>query len=877
MADAVRKKMSDLLRMNAFTFAPGARWDVQCHIARFPQRWLEELVKEYRTKPGYKEGRSMPTRGLQEMLIGLDPAMIHAGWNLTNDRFLTAFDPPDLDLLTIAIASWATTEISSETTDVDWFTFFDPEELIFVPRTFNLLEYTVRANGTASPAPHVYDLLPTFVARQVTAKGLTLLGKRRSLILGPPLRNGRRDAVLWQPEKIEDARAGSGYVTGKLTFHVETVPNHAVPHIHADLSTSRFPMMPVTHVPARGDGPPGATVWLYAPDGFLRQHEPHTLLAAGVTYRGAKGQGRQWRWSPGLATALARTTHLPFPAPDKVFGRPSTAAEEGAIRAFILYSTGSKSQAADIDDFEPQGAEEVKKARSLLHAANTGYVPADHIEAHERLIEILSPLGIEPVPSLQRVGKKINRRVKPVEDRSKVYTLELWTQSDTTRSAVLAALEHHHQLTRSDDPADASLIHFAGSLNVTVILKDVGVLGAGIDRGPDDTRPESTLLGLHANAVARAIGEAPDQRAAIFELEDDKFFARAQRIDPKKALKKAFGRTGRRLQCLRPGKLFAPPTTWKEDSKKAPPTPYPGTPFTKGTIYRASAAINDALRQLGRLGAYETPKELPDLEQVGVWLHRDGNTCIPIVIRLRTDGTATAYLAAAHGTKTEPMDYSDLPRALAEAKGRIASGPKQKDIVAQFLINALGVGTDTHDRVVFVRAASFRNWGWDWLQDQHIRTDQLAVPGTEFTDDDSGLELLQPSDCPGLRIIRVRDRSTTMEVARGFAADHLTHVSRIHGLFAFTRRVYYSINQRSDQMQTPLGATKLDPDILSNFIRQVSNPVPLEISPFFLQPADDPDAYATLASHLRRTYLHTEQATKFPVVLHLCELADEYL
>ena len=78
-------------------------------------------------------------------------------------------------------------------------------------------------------------------------------------------------------------------------------------------------------------------------------------------------------------------------------------------------------------------------------------------------------------------------------------------------------------------------------------------------------------------------------------------------------------------------------------------------------------------------------------------------------------------------------------------------------------------------------------------------------------------------------------------------------------------------------MQTPLGATKLDPDILRNFTLQVANPVPLEIFPAFLQPGDDLVAYATLASNLRRMYLHTEQATTYPAPLHLCELADEYI
>jgi hypothetical protein len=30
-------------------------------------------------------------------------------------------------------------------------------------------------------------------------------------------------------------------------------------------------------------------------------------------------------------------------------------------------------------------------------------------------------------------------------------------------------------------------------------------------------------------------------------------------------------------------------------------------------------------------------------------------------------------------------------------------------------------------------------------------------------------------------------------------------------------------------------------------------------------------------SHLRRTYLPTEQATRFPAPMHLCDLAAEYL
>ena len=212
--------------------------------------------------------------------------------------------------------------------------------------------------------------------------------------------------------------------------------------------------MPVTYVPARGDGPPSATIWLHAPEGFLREHEPHTLLAAAAWRAWSRAtRTRQWQWKPGLATALARLTHLPFPTPDKVFTDPAAAADEGKIRAYVLYSEGSKSLGRrQRRTGRVVAGEEITKARSLLHRANTGFVPKDHIEVHEQLAAALGPLGIRMLEPCQRAGKRNQRKIKPTETPGQSYTLELWTQSALTREAVLAALEHHHQLTPAADP-----------------------------------------------------------------------------------------------------------------------------------------------------------------------------------------------------------------------------------------------------------------------------------------------------------------------------------------------------------------------------------------------------------------------------------------
>lgn len=874
-----RKTVGDVMRPIAFTFAPGAKWEEECLVAAMPVAWRKALQEAWRRQPGVREGSYLPTRSLAPTMIAVEPATIHVSGNINDEAFIVGFEEMDSEVLAAGAAGWATAEITNE---IDWFEVFSGKDLTFEKRTFNLLECRDRPNGTAAPAKHVYRLLPFFVARQVVKDGLDLVGKPHKFILGPPQRDGRRSAVIWPPHKIEDDKAGSGLVTAKITFHIETAPNDGQVQLHADASISRFPLMPVTYVPSRGDGPPGATIWLHAPEGFLRRREPHTLLAASVKHMRQRDGSRRWQWQPGVAHALAKLTHLPFPSPVKAFASPGAVADEGAIRAYILYSEGTKSQAADIDD-AAKAEDEAKapRAKSLLHAANTGLVPGDHIDAHRRLETLLAAKGIVRVEDLPRVGSKAARKIKIAFVDTEPYTIELWTQSALTRDAVLAALEHRFELKRSEDLTTPGVIWFTGDRTIKVVLRNGAEVSGGIMPDPTGQKTDTVVRGLHTNRLVRQLGTSTERIAAIVELEDDKYFNRVRLIDPKPALKKAFARTNRRLQCLRPAKLFTPPKSWPENSKKKKPEPYPGTAYSVGTILRASAAVEDCLRQLGRIGSFAMPSDMSDLEQIGIWLHHDGKSCIPIVIRLKHDGTANAYLAGDQGKISHSVPYADLPGLLANGKGRIGPGPKQKQTLSQFLTNALGVGetigADTHNRLVVVRAAGFRNWGWDWLQDKHLQPDHLILPGVEIDDDQTTPLVLVPTQTHGLRIARVRDRSSTMEVARGFTHDPEKHHVRISGLFKRSERLYYSINPKSDQMQTPNSRTKFDPDVLGNYTTQASNPVPLEICVAYMQPGDSPESIANLVSQLRRVHSHTEQATAFPGVLHLCELADEYI
>lgn len=867
-----RKPVGNAMAPLSFLINPGARWDVECRIATMPVEWLTEFRRAWQAHPGYRQGNYLPTRRLVDLLIGVEPAVMCVDGNPESDAFIIASEGADPRVLTAAIASWAQTELCVNGEGPDWFDLLDPSELVFETRTVNLFEHDQHANGTAAGSRWMFKALPTFLASHVTATGLRLLGKDRRLLLGPPQSDGRRDAVLWPPVQLSDPRAGDSLATVKITFHVETQPGDPRPHIHADLTTSRFPLMPVSYVPARGDGPASATIWLHAPEGFLRPTEPHTLLAATATQAPVKGGGRRWQWSPGLARTLARFTHLAFPDPEKVFAHPASNWTEGGIRALILYSEGTKSTTADADDPTDAGT---TKARSLLHAANTGLVPDDHIEVHRQLAARFADLGITAHPGCDRVGPKTVRTVRTPNNPEAVYDLELRTSSNTTRDAVLAALTAHMNLERRDG-ADA--IAFTGETNIRLHLSEAGSLAGPVPRQNDERQTDAVLLGRHANRVTDQLGPAPQPRATILELEGADYFSRTRQVDPKTALKKGFARSGRRLQCLTPATEFKEPKSWPENSTRKKPAPYPGTNFASGTIHRAAAAVNDALRQLGRVSAYQVPGNLPELEHIAIAVHKTPGASVPILIRMQPGQHPVAHLAG-RDEAALAVGYSDLPEALATGKGRIKTGRGHDEVLARFLENALGVGAqgakETHDRIVYIRAGSFRNRSWKWLQDQYIQPDRLVLPGAVPGDPDA--KVYTPADCTGLRIVRIRDRSSQMEVARGFAADPDNYAVRISGLFTRTDRVYSSINPRSDQMQTPLGITKLDEDLASNFTAQVGNPVPLEIYTAFLQRGDRSDDYAQLISGLRRNHLHTEQNTALPGLLHLCNLAAEYL
>src|SRR5205814_1241863 len=141
--------------------------------------------------------------------------------------------------------------------------------------------------------------------------------------------------------------------------------------------------------------------------------------------------------------------------------------------------------------------------------------------------------------------------------------------------------------------------------------------------------------------IARAAPRCAQPRAAVVELRGPGFFGLTKTDDPKAVLRKGMALANRRLQCLRPITEYHP----KPDAKRVKDV-LPGTRITIADASRASAAIHDALRQLGRVGTLAEPPGLASgCELIGIWLEHFDGADVPIIVRITTEGTATAQIA----------------------------------------------------------------------------------------------------------------------------------------------------------------------------------------------------------------------------------------
>jgi hypothetical protein len=252
------------------------------------------------------DGRSLPARSLADLLGALDPNVLHVSGRLEDEVWIFSRVPVGRAVIVAAVEAWAATEITDDRPGFEWLEILSEQAVEWDEVAVDLLAGEICSNGTARPSFDAFALLPGYLAALVASQGVTLHDAPRSFILGPADSSGRRSAVGWPPQRLDD-EDGPALWTPKIDFHLETVPLHGMARIHAELSVTRFPLQRVAYVPDHGTGPPAAMIWLHARDGFLRASEQPTVVGA-VAYKRRVGGRLRWTWGHGLARALARLT-----------------------------------------------------------------------------------------------------------------------------------------------------------------------------------------------------------------------------------------------------------------------------------------------------------------------------------------------------------------------------------------------------------------------------------------------------------------------------------------------------------------------------------------------------------------------------------------
>ena len=470
------------LRVPVFEFEPGTTLPYTQRAAVFPARWLGLLERQYQ-HADLRKRRYLPTRSLAEIVGALDPHITSVGSNLTADTWIHATADVDREVLLAAVCAWAEARITPDRPEIDWYALLGDDPIEWREVTCDLARTGLHPNGTVAPSPEMFALLATCLAKTVIDRGgLNLRGHDRAAVLGPVGDNGHRTVVFWPPETVADDDNGEGLWTPKIEFCVNQINGYPKARIHANLTATRFPLQPVHYVPDRGSHQ-SLTYWLRAESGFLRNPEQPTLLAATAVRRPVQGTW-QWVWEPGLSHALARLTHRPYPNPDAVAADPA-AYTRGDLTAHIMFAEGVRLTAPKTDEHESDETDK-KNPATVDHPAEVGFMPTDHLHAYDQLADAFGELGIRKIDRIER--RKANGQVKilkAVDPDASCYAIELWTETHESREALLIAIRDCFGLTQTHHtmpaiPGEHESYTFTGPFTLTVFLREVGTLTAGI-------------------------------------------------------------------------------------------------------------------------------------------------------------------------------------------------------------------------------------------------------------------------------------------------------------------------------------------------------------------------------------------------------------
>ncbi|MBD2463383.1 DUF3893 domain-containing protein [Oscillatoria sp. FACHB-1407] len=783
-------------------------------------------------------------------------------------------------------------------------------------------------NGTAKLDSLTFNLLPDFLATQLTAPGL------RFKLQGEWIRfyrcsskEGQAELISFPPLKTSLGKQEADfYYSMAITIEVETVPFQAEPEARFNISVRRWVSSEVKKIV----GNHAVSVYFRNPLAWGKAIDSGKntgyFQVAPLIWRG------DYHWDSNLLPLLEQFNPLSL-KPAEICADPVKALNLKGDRNIAL---------THADGIYP------------AHRVGKGWFTEDCRQITEQIIELLqddwAPINYlrvavpkiakssatpyqSPRPSknswdatppkrrkdeddaayqkrAEKVGKqKYHKRLieaKRLREGivacvGKHLVLEIWYQNTSSRDACTQAVWFNlgQELLEADtsqnypDGVVVDTCYFREEdLTVTLLKIEARGIPSALALKSDKKPNEREILAAFKRRqedISQRIRELPEvpkisERGAILEIAGQDQWEKSW-LDPYRICRAAFASEGRLLQYITQEHERVP----KNEGDKI------GIARAKETLNsRATSSVQDVLRALGVQAV--PPKivlkgaTLPDpLVYVGVWLvNRTSETTIngkglqlPIAVMLRSDSNQvwiTYPGAMQNGSIWLPYSTGQLEIASGITPIAAETAPEKRKAlqksVTDFLANVLqSKEIRRNQSLITFDACNFRQ-ALPWLQDRNLIKDALQMGDAP------------PKTPDKLRIVRIREGEETPDwYGMHSKAKDLIPIfdqtkefpkasEMVQGLFwsGTNDRVFLSIAQKASTMPALRGGySKLDRPETS-----WSSPQAVELTMAHLQPNDEPSHWAFLAHQLRSYSLAYNDNLVYPIMLNLARQASDY-
>jgi hypothetical protein len=469
-------------------------------------------------------------------------------------------------------------------------------------------------------------------------------------------------------------------------------------------------------------------------------------------------------------------------------------------------------------------------------------------------------------------------RVARATGDDRTLSCHLLYQTEETRDELISAAERSLGLSeyRAASHAPDLLAWQAPELEVSIHAIQLGPIGGplGGDTPPKRGKRHQQAVDQRRAATRDFVAALPgDSQIVLVELDGkDAFTGSKLTADPKQAIRLGCADAGRVSQFIairRPSaEAQAEPGAADRDDAEA------------SLPHRADAAWGDGLRQLGTSFVPQPALGLavpPNLNQLAFWIVRRNITgtskhkqFTPVAVLIRP-GQDTIL-----GRTPDLSTWVPYPKLLLGLTG-LVRGPELRTaeqqeaetarFIRQVMYNLRGEPT-----VVLTHAQNLRS-RWPWLRNSRLVPDKIQIGHGPVQD-----LALHGSQ---LRLIRLRDDERN-ETAQWWAPvdEEIAGVSK--GLWTSADsgddiRLFYATTAKSSSHHGRRDTTKLTPrpDGKAKPAESAWNPTLLEIVVAGCAPGDRPETWAMYVQQQRFAEGYRD-ALKFPLILHLAELAGEY-